>query len=266
MTDTVDTSKEAVERLAGDCKLAEKVMRERNTFSTGQDILSDAAASLVALAAERDQALARERALLDSNKHRRDHLKELNAVRAERDEWRENFRALEKAIVGDTGLSAMTVAAQARKYRPMYEDARNAALEEAAQVSLNQEAVCAEWWQKTGKHANGYEQLPIVAKGIRALKSERDTRAKSAIAGLQERYRESVDVLNEGSDAPTRRQSVQEAAKVLLENRWGGYGNPRAMRAMCDYVYADRGRMPFPPSFYDGVMQAGLRAIARTQP
>jgi len=59
---------------------------------------------------------------------------ERDELRRERDEWRENFRALEKAIVGDTGLSAMTIAAQARKYKPMYENARNAALDEAAEV------------------------------------------------------------------------------------------------------------------------------------
>ena len=39
-----------------------------------------------ALVAERDQALARERALLDSNKHERDLLKEINAIRYERDQ------------------------------------------------------------------------------------------------------------------------------------------------------------------------------------
>lgn len=57
----------------------------------------------------------------------------IEALEAERDEWRQDFRALEKAIVGDTGLSAMTVAAQARKYRPMYEalEAENTRLREA---------------------------------------------------------------------------------------------------------------------------------------
>lgn len=48
---------------------------------------------------------------------------EVERLTAERDEWRNDFRALEKAIVGDTGLSAMTVAAQARLFRPRAERA-----------------------------------------------------------------------------------------------------------------------------------------------
>lgn len=46
---------------------------------------------------------------------------ERDGLRRDAKEWSENFRSLEKAVVGDTGLSAITVAAQARKYRPMYE-------------------------------------------------------------------------------------------------------------------------------------------------
>jgi glycine/D-amino acid oxidase-like deaminating enzyme len=32
--------------------------------------------------------------------------------------WREDFRALEKAVVGDTGMSAMLVATQAKLFKP----------------------------------------------------------------------------------------------------------------------------------------------------
>ncbi|KII11329.1 hypothetical protein, partial [Phaeobacter sp. S60] len=35
--------------------------------------------------------------------------------------------------------------------------------------------------------------------------------------------------------------AISEAAEIILSNRWGGYGSPKAMRAMCDYVYKDRG-------------------------
>ena len=57
-------------------------------------------------------------------KAERDRLaEEVERLTAERDEWRNDFRALEKAIVGDTGLSAMTVAAQARLFRPRAERA-----------------------------------------------------------------------------------------------------------------------------------------------
>lgn len=49
--------------------------------------------------------------------------KELASAQRGRDEWRDEFKALAAAIVGDTGLSAMTVAAQARLYRPRAEKA-----------------------------------------------------------------------------------------------------------------------------------------------
>mgnify|MGYP003504462522 FL=1 len=56
---------------------------------------------------------------------------EIERLTRERDDWRSNFRALEKAVVGETGLSAMTVAAQARLFRPRAEaaEARLTALE-----------------------------------------------------------------------------------------------------------------------------------------
>ena len=66
---------------------------------------------------------------------------ELFEMTRSRDEWRNDFRALEKAIVGDTGLSAMTVAVQARLFRPRAEKAeaeRDAAL---AQVAALREVV-----------------------------------------------------------------------------------------------------------------------------
>ena len=54
----------------------------------------------------------------------------VDALRAERDEairgrdsWRDDYKALSAAIVGDTGLSAMTVATQARLFRPRAEAA-----------------------------------------------------------------------------------------------------------------------------------------------
>ena len=39
------------------------------------------------------------------------------------DGWRNDYRALEKAIVGDTGLSAMLIATQARLFKPRAEAA-----------------------------------------------------------------------------------------------------------------------------------------------
>ena len=50
----------------------------------------------------------------------------------------------------------------------------NAAIEAAAVVALDQEVVCSEWFMQTGQHCNVYEQLPIVAERIRALKKGPD--------------------------------------------------------------------------------------------
>lgn len=45
----------------------------------------------------------------------------LETAQRSADEWLENFRALEKAVVGDTGLSAITVAREARTYKTRVE-------------------------------------------------------------------------------------------------------------------------------------------------
>ena len=84
---------------------------------------------------------------------------EVERLTAERDEWRNDFRALEKAIVGDTGLSAMTVAAQARLFRPRAERAEaqltearagEEELREAASSDAEQ-STYAEWQAFMGK-------------------------------------------------------------------------------------------------------------------
>lgn len=62
---------------------------------------------------------------------------ELESATRGRNDWRDDFMALSSAIVGDTGLSAMTVAAQARLFRPRAEKAeaeRDAALEQIRQM------------------------------------------------------------------------------------------------------------------------------------
>ena len=46
----------------------------------------------------------------------------------------------------------------------------DAAIEAAAKVALDQEVACWNWFMQTGHHCNVYEQLPIVAADIRALK------------------------------------------------------------------------------------------------
>lgn len=84
---------------------------------------------LVQTQAERDAQIARLTAELFEMTH-------------SRDEWHNDFRALEKTIVGDTGLSAMTVAVQARLFRQRAEKAeaeRDAALaRESALLASNQ--------------------------------------------------------------------------------------------------------------------------------
>lgn len=51
---------------------------------------------------------------------------QIKGMMREAESWRSDYRALEKAIVGDTGLSAMTVATQARLFRPRAEAAETA--------------------------------------------------------------------------------------------------------------------------------------------
>ena len=46
----------------------------------------------------------------------------------------------------------------------------NAAIEAASKVALDQEVACSKWFMQTGQHCNVYEQLPIVAERILALK------------------------------------------------------------------------------------------------
>lgn len=49
----------------------------------------------------------------------------------------------------------------------------NAAIDAAAQVARDREAACTDWFKGTRQHANVYEQLPIVASDIAALKKEK---------------------------------------------------------------------------------------------
>ena len=62
---------------------------------------------------------------------------------------------------------------------------------------------------------------------------------------------------------PTTPAPVAEAAKAILANRWGGYGNRKAMQAMWTFVHDQHGRHMLPMSHYDGVFQAGLRALTK---
>jgi hypothetical protein len=57
----IDTSPKAVEKLASQCQSAERVLAALDEFPSGQGVLKDAAATLRALAAERDAGLIRER-------------------------------------------------------------------------------------------------------------------------------------------------------------------------------------------------------------
>ena len=108
------------------------------------------------------------------------------AAEKSRDEWRNDLRALEAAIVGDTGLSAMLVATQARLFKPRAEaaeqrlaTARGEALEEAARYhdkcEADEIAVSAKYrggsnpWfahvQSAKWHANDAAAIRALAKG-----------------------------------------------------------------------------------------------------
>lgn len=61
----------------------------------------------------------------------------------ERDKWYNKYRNLETRLVGDTGRDAMTIAAEARKYRPMYEAADSLASERLHTISVMQQEILA---------------------------------------------------------------------------------------------------------------------------
>ncbi|MBN8187567.1 hypothetical protein JF540_12790 [Salipiger thiooxidans] len=62
---------------------------------------------------------------------------------------------------------------------------------------------------------------------------------------------------------PAREVTVREAARVLLADRFNGYGNRDAMMAMWNFVHEQHGRHMLPVSHYDGVFQAALRALSQ---
>ena len=88
---------------------------------------------------------------------------EIERLTRERDDWRSNFRALEKAVVGETGLSAMTVAAQAKLFRPRAEaaEARLTALEadrvKVAETALRMAADACEDYPSTAPDRDRWE-------------------------------------------------------------------------------------------------------------
>jgi hypothetical protein len=121
---TVDLTPEAVEGLAERLTQTDKTKHGYYGYVAFNRDGKEAASTLRALSAR----LAELEAERDS------------AVRG-RNDWRDDYKALSSAIVGDTGLSAMTVATQARLYRPRAEAAEAAiataranALREAAEV------------------------------------------------------------------------------------------------------------------------------------
>lgn len=97
---------------------------------------------------------------------------ELEATAAKFDVMRASYEAV--GVSGEYGAEAMEDAAamlRACKTGDALEHTDwNAAIEAAANVALDQEGVCSKWFMQTGYHCNIYEQLPIVADLIRALK------------------------------------------------------------------------------------------------
>jgi hypothetical protein len=114
-----DMTPEAVERLA---KTLEAFNGDGYTRFKGMTMCERSAATLRALSAR----LAELEAERDS------------AIRG-RNDWRDDYKALSSAIVGETGLSAMTVATQARLFRPRAE-AAEAALATARADALREAA------------------------------------------------------------------------------------------------------------------------------
>lgn len=128
----------------------------------------------------------------------------LAEVEAERDEWRSDFRALEKAIIGDTGLSAMTVAIQAKLFRPRAE---------AAEAKLKEV-------EAERDHALSYG--PKVKLWLEHAESDRDgwkRRAEAAEARERDAYRRGF-------------KAALNASAIELECNWGHIATPEMRDAI----------------------------------
>ncbi len=110
-------------------------------------------------------------------------------------------------------------------------------------------------------------EIRELIKMNRALKSDPAPRPeniirrdpKEAMVGIQNRYRKSMDILNEGCDAP-RAVSVQEAAKVLLDAMDGsGPFGPFWVAADAMIADAQKGLGPIPQ------IGSMLRALAQKE-
>lgn len=138
----------------------------------------------------------------------------------------------DEANFGSDGLDLYHHDAEVQR---LVAEARAEAFEEAANVVGDRRDANTAIWEKTGN------------PGWLAVLAHLD-QARDAIRAL--------------SDAPPRQVTPQKAAKVLLSDRFGGYGNRSAMQAMWDFVHEQHGRHMLPVSHYDGVLQAALRALA----
>ena len=112
-----------------------------------------ASAAIRELEGERDEWKSLAEAAIADDAAKNIHYAEVQAKLAEvekerdsairgRDDWRDDYKALSAAIVGDTGLSAMTVATQARMLRPRAEAAEATVTTLTAQVEAMQNLLC----------------------------------------------------------------------------------------------------------------------------
>ncbi|WP_065321733.1 hypothetical protein [Tritonibacter mobilis] len=251
---TQDTSTEAVERLAKDCDDFQR-MHDQESEEARQ--YYDCSAALRALAAERDQALARERALLDSNKNERTYLMERNAAIEDAKRLTAERDTLAKKL--DKQLSEFSAACDRISFlRQQLAEARNAALKEAtSEIKKHIPKLVGGIFGHTNSVICAMQDCLAY---VEALKSEINSRPKSKavplsapvevcgicdIAGchhtreLNEKMPNEIAAWPEFPDGcvtgswsanqhhqdavayvrkePAPRQSVQEAAKVLLE-------------------------------------------------
>jgi hypothetical protein len=118
----------------------------------------------------------------------------LGTTQRSADEWSENFRALEKAVVGDTGLSAITVALQARKYKPRAE-----ALEaERDRLQIEKKDLIAAVQVGANAHSKVEDDLTCLRTAAQAL---RDDMLERSRAGMDVIHGEQYQIVNAGNTA-----------------------------------------------------------------
>lgn len=171
---------------------------------------------------------------------------ELESATRGRDEWRNDFRALEKAVVGDTGLSAMTVAAQLLLYcqRAEAAEARVAFLREALIHAGNDLSTHLEVFHDSEEESREASNLRHLMRHVDGALIGMDDPAEAALAAS----RAPDPVINADSCQPGDLISRESALRAVKRecNAWDRNGT-RAAQQMAGCLAVQIHNIPAAP-------------------